>query len=205
MPVVINYKICDNAESCNGINVCPTGAFHWNKEKKSLEIDEDKCIDCGMCATSEESCQVGAIRYASTLEELDRIKKEFEEDPRTVADLMADRYGGQPINMPFCCSEEELPSVLTSSKICMVEVFNDNSIECLIKSIPIKEIMNETEKDSVYRKVEITTDNLMNQYNIKELPSLLLFKDNKLLGKVDGYYSTEEKKDFIDRINNILM
>ena len=33
MPVIINFKVCDNAEVCNAINVCPTGAFNWNKEK----------------------------------------------------------------------------------------------------------------------------------------------------------------------------
>ena len=58
MPVIINYKICDNAEACSAINVCPVGAFKWNAEKKSLEIDNDKCINCGKCAVSEESCPV---------------------------------------------------------------------------------------------------------------------------------------------------
>ena len=204
MPVLINFKVCDNAEACNAINVCPTGAFRWNKEKKTLEIDKEKCIDCGLCATSEKSCQVGAIRFAKTQEELKKIKKEIDDDPRTIADLMADRYGGQPINMPFYCTEEELSEVLTTSKMCLIEVFNDDSIECLIKSIPIKDIMKKTINDSVYRKVEIKTDTLIKKYNITELPSLLVFNNNKLLGKIDGYYSTEQKEEFIEKINKIL-
>lgn len=204
MPVLINFKVCDNAEACNAINVCPTGAFRWNKEKKTLEVDREKCIDCGLCATSEDSCQVGAIRFAKTEEEYKKIQKEIDDDPRTVSDLMADRYGGQPINMPFYCTEEELSEVLTTSKICLIEVFNDDSIECLIKSIPIKEIMKKTVNDSVYRKVEIKSDDLIKQYNITELPSLLLFKDNVLLGKIDGYYSTGQQEEFIEKINDIL-
>ena len=204
MPVLINFKVCDNAEACNAINVCPTGAFYWNKEKKTLEINKEKCIDCGLCATSEKSCQVGAIKFAKTNEEYEKIKKEIDDDPRTIADLMADRYGGQPINMPFYCTEEELPEVLTTSKICLIEAFNDDSIECLIKSIPIKEIMKKTVSDSVYRKVEIKSDNLIKKYNIEELPSLLVFKNNVLLGKINGYYSTEQQEDFIEKINDIL-
>lgn len=29
MPVLINFKICDNAKDCSGIAVCPTGALSW--------------------------------------------------------------------------------------------------------------------------------------------------------------------------------
>ena len=204
MPVIINFKVCDNAEACNAIKVCPTGAFHWNKEKKTLEVDEKKCINCGLCATSEESCQVGAIRFAKTKEELNKIKKEIDEDPRTVSDLMADRYGGQPINLPFYCKEKELSEVLTTSKVCLIELFNDDSIECLIKSIPVKEIMIKTVQDAVYRKVELETDELLKKYKVNQLPSLLIIRNNKLLGKVEGYYSTEQQEEFISKINQIL-
>lgn len=204
MPVVINFKVCDNAEVCNAINVCPTGAFRWNKEKKTLEINEELCINCGLCATSEDSCQVGAIKFAKTEEDLEKIKKEIEEDPRTIADLMVDRYGSQPINMPFCCKEDELESVLTTSKICFIEVLKEDLEECLIKSIPIKEIINNTTNNCLYRKVELESDNIIKKFDIKELPALLIFKDNNLLGKVEGYYPIEQKEDFINKINDIV-
>ena len=204
MPVVINFKVCDNAKVCNAINVCPTGAFRWNKEKKTLEINEELCINCGLCATSEESCQVGAIKFAKTEEDLEKIKKEIEEDPRTIADLMVDRYGSQPINMPFCCKEDELESVLTTSKICFIEVLKEDLEECLIKSIPIKEIINNTTNNCLYRKVELESDNIIKKFDIKELPALLIFKDNNLLGKVEGYYPIEQKEDFINKINDIV-
>ena len=64
--------------------------------------------------------------------------------------------------------------------------------------------MKKTVNDSVYRKVEIKSDDLIKQYNITELPSLLLFKDNVLLGKIDGYYSTGQQEEFIEKINDIL-
>lgn len=204
MPVLINFKICDNCDACNAINVCPTKAFNWNEDKKTLEIDTKKCIDCGLCANSEESCQVGAIRYAKNEQEYDEIKKEIEEDKRTIADLMVDRYGGQPINMPFYCQEDEIDKILTTSKICMIEFFQEDYIECLIKSIPIKELMNVSADDMLYRKLEVKTNKFMEEYNIKELPSLLFFKNNKLLGKVDGYYDENSKGELINKIKDIL-
>ena len=204
MPVIINFKVCDNAEVCNAINVCPTGAFNWNKEKKTLEINDKLCINCGLCATSEESCQVGAIKFAKTQEELEKIKKEIEEDPRTIADLMVDRYGAQPINMPFCCKEDELESVLTTSKICIIEILKEDLEECLIKSIPIKDIISNTMNDCLYRKIEIESDSVMKKYNIEQLPALLVFKENNLLGKIEGYYSTEQKEELINKLKEII-
>ena len=34
MSVLINFKICDNAEVCGGIEVCPTGALSWDEENE---------------------------------------------------------------------------------------------------------------------------------------------------------------------------
>ena len=65
MAVLVNFKICDNAKECGGIAVCPTGALSWNEEKESIEIDNDKCISCGLC---EKECPIGAIMVAKNSE-----------------------------------------------------------------------------------------------------------------------------------------
>lgn len=205
MPVVINFKVCDNAEACNGIKVCPTGAFRWNEEKKTLEIDEEKCINCGKCATSEESCGVGAIRFAKNEEELEKIKREIAEDKRTIKDLMVDRYGAQPINMPFYCKENELEKVTSTKRTVLIEVFKEETEECLIKSIPVKEVFDMLNiADLTYRKLEAETDEFIKKYGIKELPSLLIFKSGKMIGKIDGYYSIEDKEEFIKKIREMI-
>ena len=204
MPVIINFKICDNCDACNAIPLCPTKAYRYNYEKKTLEIDKDKCIDCGVCATSDKTCSVGAIRWSRDLEEFERIKKEIEEDKRTVADLMVDRYGATPINMPFYCKEENLKKVLKTDKVCFVEFYKEELIECLIKCIPIKEIFKKFGKDFVYRKVEVTDDEILKKYNITELPALVFFKDEKMLGTINGYYSVDMKEELFEKINNIL-
>ena len=204
MPVIINFKICDNCDACNAIPLCPTKAYRFNYEKKTLEIDKDKCIDCGICATSEKSCSVNAIKWSKDLDEFEKIKKEIEEDTRTVADLMVDRYGATPINMPFFCEEENIKKVLKTNKICFIEFYKEELLECLIKSIPIKEIFKETNNDFVYRKVEVTNDEILNKYNITKLPAIVLFKDEKKLGTINGYYSVDMKNELIKRIEEIL-
>ncbi len=66
MAVLINFKICDNAKECGGIAVCPTGALSWNEEKGIIQIDNDKCISCGLC---EKECPIGAIMVAKNEKE----------------------------------------------------------------------------------------------------------------------------------------
>lgn len=204
MPVLINFKICDNCDACNAINVCPTKAFYWNEKEKTLKIDANKCINCGLCATSSESCQVGAIKFANNEEEYTKLKEEIESDKRTIADLMVDRYGGQPINMPYCCKESEIEKVLTTSKICMIEVYEEDSIECLIKSIPIKELINNMKTEVLYRKVEVKTEEFIKKYELNILPSILFFLDGNLLGKVEGYYDESQKEKLIGQIKKII-
>lgn len=205
MPVIINFKVCDNAEACDAIKVCPVGAFNWNAGKKTLEIDEKKCINCGKCATSEESCKVGAIKFAKDEEELEKIQKEIEDDERTIKDLMVDRYGAQPINMPFYCKENELEKVIATKRTVLVEVFNEDYEECLIKSIPIKEIFNNLDiPELTYRKLEVETAEFVRRYDIKELPSMLIFKSGELMGKIDGYYSNEDKDVLFQKIGIVI-
>ena len=44
----------------------------------------------------------------------------------------------------------------------------------------------------------------MKKYNLEKVPAMLIFKNNKLLGKVEGYYTTDEKDKLKEKINNII-
>ncbi len=202
MAVLVNFKICDNDKACSGMAVCPQKVFSWNEEKQCVEIDNSKCISCGLC---EKACMVSAIRVAKNNEEYEKIKKEFEDDPRTINDLLVERYGGKLIDLAMAGSEQEIDLKKDSNnRPLIIELYNDDSIMCLLKSIRVKEIANAFSENTRYRKIEVKDDNLLKKYNIKELPALLFFKDGKQVGKIEGYYQEDEKDKLMKQIADII-
>jgi len=199
MSVLINFKICDNAKECGGL-VCPTGAISFNEEKESLVIDNDKCISCGLC---EKECPIGAIRVAKDEEEYKKIKEMIDNDSRTTKDLFVDRYGAAPLSEFFMIEPQDINEKTKSSKVVLIELYNDESIQCLLKSIPVKELVKDLPEATMFYKVECNEE-IQEKYDIKELPSLVLFKDGELLGKIEGYYTSDEKKKVMDKIRDLI-
>lgn len=201
MPVLVNFKICDNDKACNGISVCPKGVFSWDTKNNTLLIDNSKCINCGLC---EKSCMVHAIRVARTQEEYEKIQKEFDEDPRTINDLLVERYGAKIIDEPAMLgTEEEISTKLAEAqRPLVVEFFNEDSIACMLKSIPMKKIADAFDKNTRFRKVEVLSDVVMKKYGLTELPSLLFFRNGKLVGKIDGYVDDDSEEEFLEKIRS---
>lgn len=196
MAVLINFKICDNDKACGGVAVCPTGAIYYDEEKETLSIDNDKCISCGMC---EKECPIGAIKVAKDEKEYEVLKKQIEEDPRRTKDLFVDRYGATPLSEFFMLDSEEVANKINSKNIVLIEFYNDDSIQCLLKSIPIKELIKDFSESTQFYKVEIS-ETLTNEYQIKELPAIVAFENGRMIGKIEGYIDEDNKEKLINEI-----
>lgn len=199
MPVLINFKICDNAKECNGIAVCPTGALSWDTERKGIRIDNGKCIGCGKC---EKACEVDAISVASGDEEYECLAKEIDADPRKVSDLFIDRYGAQPVHPAFLIPEGKFQAeVLEAGKLTVAELFDDGSLRCFRRSIPIKRLLPGS--DIKYRKCQVSEE-FAKGYGIRELPALLFFENGELIGKIEGYFDKEGEGEMLEAIDSIV-
>ena len=200
MPSFRNYKICDNAPECDGIRVCPVKAITFNEETQSVEIDNEKCISCGLC---ENACPIGAFRVAKTEEEAIKIQEEIESDPRTTKDLFVDRYGAAPLSEFFMIESYEIESKVENKEIVLVECYIEDNINCLLKSIPIKELTSDLPDTTLFFKASFENDK-ENKYGIKEYPTLLVFKNGNLIGKIEGYFEEDKKEEVKEQINRII-
>lgn len=201
MPVLINFKICDNCEDCNGIKVCPTGAFHWDAEKRTIAVDKSKCIGCGACG---HCCSNDAIFYTASEEEAKEVQKDIENDPRTIADLFVERYGAMPINnqYTFELSEAKVKNGINSNRPVIIEFNTNDNINCLLKSIPISEIVKAYEKNATYSKFIIEEADFKT-FDVTETPCLRFYKEGKLLGEIKGYYEVDDFDKVKSMINKI--
>ncbi len=206
MSVFINFKICDNAQECSGVVVCQTKALVWDDAKESVIIENEKCISCEMCVNE---CPAGAIRVAHNDVEEREIKEDYENDPRTLKDLMVERYGASPVNENTLISVQEATLMIKKkSPLIVVEVIDGQNTPCLINSIPIAEIFGFKE----YEYYKVTNEDKLyesfaHKYAIKDCPTLLVFLDGTILVRKDGSVENGdyiERMEFIKEINNAL-
>lgn len=200
MAVLVNFKICDNAKECGGVAVCPTGALSYNDEKNTIIIENEKCISCGRC---ENECSIGAIMVSKNEKEYNKLKKEIDEDKRTTKDLFVDRYGAAPLSEFFMINADEIDDKVNNSCITLIELYNDDSIQCLLKSIAIKDLTKDLPKDTLFYKAKVN-NNIFEKFKVKELPSLLIFEKSNFKGHIDGYFTGDEKWRLLDKLKLIL-
>ena len=94
---------------------------------------------------------------------------------------------------------EDVANKVNSKNIVLIEFYNDDSIQCLLKSIPIKELLKDFPDSTQFYKVEIT-EALTNEYQIKELPALVAFENGRMIGKIEGYIDEDNKEKLMNEI-----
>lgn len=59
MPAQVDITKCRGCNTCE--DVCPEGAITWDTINNVPMIDDDLCVDCGVCAIN---CERGAIEIS---------------------------------------------------------------------------------------------------------------------------------------------
>ena len=193
MPVLVNFKICDNAPECSGIEVCPTGTLFWNAKEGKIGTDNDLCISCHEC---ENACPVGAIHVADSDSDFVRLQSNIENDSRTAADLFVERYGAMPIDEELVLDDNAIERLVKKSSVVFVEQFKDSSIQCLLHSIPAECLAKKY--DCIYRKQQVP-EQAEGSY-----PRLLIYDNGTLKGLVEGYFEESRQEDLLNEINAII-
>lgn len=204
--VLINDKICDHAPECSGIEVCSEGALFWDEKEEKVSYNPEICIDCGVCADEDNGgCPVGAIRFAQSDEEYDKIKKEIEEDIRTIEELQVERYGATPIDNPTLIKDFDLLlKIYSDVSVFLVELYSDDTINCMLYSIKVEDIKDAINHPVKYIKIQLDDISDFKHFDINELPSLLVYNQGKFLGKIEGYYGEFKKEDFFEKVRKII-
>lgn len=210
MPIKFNFNLCDNSPECSGKAVCPAGAIYWDEASINalgnpgvLCVDNNKCVSCGKCV-GEEGCPVGAIIFAPTESELADITSDLEVDLDEVKKLFVDRYGAEPINT--CISADEVQTVIENSngEVILLEEYADWSIQCLLASIPINLLVKKVHELTQIDNIKYVKCEKIDAEPEKEhLPSLQIYKDGILIGRIDGYFDNTQEADFFASLEEL--
>lgn len=172
MGVLINKKRCDNAEECPCILGCPAKAFYYDKEKETVAVHNELCINCRRCMIT---CEAGAVKVYRNEEEYKKLKTEYDDDAMTVEELFQDRFGAVSVDPKYKCDVKELDNLIAdANKPLLIEFYNENEATCLVNSVPIRKILEALENKVSYRKIVVKDLLQIDKFSIIELLALIL-------------------------------
>lgn len=171
---------CDNTPGCPVIPACPNDIFYYDYDIDKLLLNDNKCIECGICV---RECEHDAVRLFDS-----KIKKDQEEDQygMVLAERIKDHYGIEPISIKNNNDVKEIFEFnKNSSNNILLFVYGSWLAESYIGYSFLIEMLSELKEEindlEVY-KIDVRNINI----DISGLPAYITISNGKVINKYNG-------------------
>ncbi len=105
--------------------------------------------------------------------------------------------------MALALTEENFDKIVNSGKIVLVDFWAEWCMPCRMIGPIFEELANEMDAEKVtFTKCDVDTErNIAVKFSITSIPSILFFKDGKVMDQVVG---AVPKRMFVDKINELI-
>lgn len=207
MPVLIDYRVCDNAPGCGASRACSTGAIAFDRRQNKVLVNNDECINCEHqpCISY---CPAGAVKFAASMEELEQLKAEIETSGLSKDDLLEQKYGVRPgdprelgPNLVHVNDENFAREVLESPIPVVVDFWAEWCAPCRILAPTFKALAAEYEGKMRFAKLDTEEASLTaSQYGIMSIPTMLFFSGGRVVEHAVGALPAAALRQKIDRV-----
>jgi len=188
---------CDNTPGCPVINACPKDIFYFDYDVKKLLLNNNNCLECGLCVVECEHEAVSLINVEETTN-----NKNEEEYGLALAHRLKNHYGIEPssiINDKKIKEIEQLDDIIEENVL--LYVYGRWLGESYIGYSFLKEIKDELEKelnDINFYKIHYPKL----KRNLSGLPAFLTIKNGEIINKYIGiknplYFTPELINNYI--------
>jgi len=207
MPVLIDYRVCDNSPGCSAIRVCPQHALSFNPAKGKVEVDDSRCSSaCNAICT--RVCPAGAVKWFKTEAEREAARKDMAESNLSKDDLLEQRYGIRPgdprelgPNLIHVDDDNFETEVLQSDVPVVVDFWAEWCAPCRILAPTFKALATEYEGRMKFGKLDTEeAQRVAMQYGIMSIPTLLFFNHGQVVDRAVGALPREQLRRKIEGV-----
>jgi NAD-dependent dihydropyrimidine dehydrogenase PreA subunit len=170
---------CDNTPGCPVIEACPKDIFYYDYDIKKLLLNENKCIECGICV---RECEHDAVRLIDS-----KINKEQEEDQygMALANRIKDHYGIEPISIANNNQIKEIHEFKNDNNNILLFVYGSWLAESYIGYAFLIEMLSELKEE--IKELEVYKIDVRNiDIELSGLPAYVTIRNGKIINKYIG-------------------
>lgn len=169
---------CDNTPGCPVIEACPKDIFYYDYDIKKLLLNENKCIECGICV---RECEHDAVRLIDS--NLDK-KQEEDQYGMALANRIKDHYGIEPVSIANNNQIKEVDEFKNDNNI-LLFVYGSWLAESYIGYSFLIEMLSELKEE--IEELEVYKIDLRNvDIELSGLPAYVTIQNGKVINKYIG-------------------